>query len=70
MAGWVSEWVIPAEELDSLLVKQKRIVLRNCGVIDPESIDDYLAADGYKAIEKVLHSMSPQDAIDEVTKSG
>ena len=66
----VAEWVIPAEEIDSLLAKQKRIVLRNCGVIDPESIDDYLAADGYKAIEKVLGSMSPQDVIDEVTRSG
>ena len=66
----VNEWVIPAEELDSLLAKQKRIVLRNCGVIDPESIDDYLNAGGYKAIEKVLTSMSPQEVIGEVTKSG
>ncbi len=66
----VAEWVIPGEEIDNLLAKQKRIVLRNCGMIDPESIDDYLAADGYKAIEKVLGSMSPQQVIDEVTKSG
>ena len=66
----VAEWVIPGEEIDNLLAKQKRIVLRNCGIIDPESIDDYLAADGYKAIEKVLGSMSPQQVIDEVTKSG
>jgi len=66
----VAEWVIPDEEIDSLLAKQERIVLRNCGIIDPESIDDYLAADGYKAIEKVLGSMSPQEVIDEVTKSG
>jgi len=66
----VAEWVIPDEEIDSLLAKQERIVLRNCGIIDPESIDDYLEADGYKAIEKVLSSMSPQEVIDEVTKSG
>ncbi len=66
----VAEWVIPVEEIDSLLAKQERIVLRNCGIIDPESIDDYLAADGYKAIEKVLGGMSPQEVIDEVTKSG
>jgi len=66
----VAEWVIPDEEIDSLLAKQERIVLRNCGIIDPESIDDYLAADGYKAIEKVIGSMSPQEVIDEVTKSG
>jgi len=65
-----TEWVIPDEEIGSFLAKQRRIVLRNCGVIDPESIDDYLAAGGYKAIEKVLSSMSPQEVIDEVTKSG
>ncbi len=66
----VAEWVLPADELDNLLAKQKRIVLRNCGIIDPESIDDYLDAGGYKAIEKVLSGMSPQEVIDEVTKSG
>jgi len=66
----VTEWVIPAEEIDNLLLKQKRIVLRNCGIIDPESIDDYLDAGGYKAIEKVLNNVSPQEVIDEITKSG
>jgi len=66
----VTEWVIPDEEIGNFLAKQRRIVLRNCGVIDPESIDDYLAAGGYKAIEKVLSNMSPQKVIDEVTKSG
>ncbi len=66
----VSEWVIPADEIANLLAKQRRIVLRNCGVIDPESIDDYLDADGYQSIEKALHSMSPDEVIDEVTKSG
>jgi len=66
----VTEWIIPDEEIGNFLAKQRRIVLRNCGVIDPESIDDYLAAGGYKAIEKVLSNMSPQKVIDEVTKSG
>ena len=66
----VSEWVMPADEIDNLLSKQRRIVLRNCGIIDPESIDDYLGAGGYKALEKVLHSMSPQEVIDEITRSG
>ena len=66
----VAELAIPEEEINNFLGKQKRIVLRNCGVIDPESIDDCLAADGYKAIEKALSSMSPQEVIDEITESG
>ena len=66
----VAEWVMPADEIDNLLSKQRRIVLRNCGIIDPESIDDYLGAGGYKALEKVLHRMSPREVIDEVTRSG
>jgi NADH-quinone oxidoreductase subunit F len=66
----VTEWVIPADELNSLLSKQKRIVLRNCGVIDPEDIDDYIDTGGYRAIEKALTGMSPQEVIKEVTESG
>ncbi len=50
--------------------KQLRIVLSNCGLIDPESIDDYLAQDGYAALVKVLSSMTPEAVIDEMTKSG
>ena len=50
--------------------KQHRIVLKNCGLIDPENIDEYLAYDGYKALEKVLTSMSPDDVIKEVLDSG
>jgi len=50
--------------------KQERIALRNCGVIDPENIDEYLAFDGYKALEKALTTMTPQDVIDEMKKSG
>jgi NADH-quinone oxidoreductase subunit F len=66
----VTEWVMPADEIDNILSRQRRIVLRNCGVIDPESIDDYLDAGGYKAIDKVLSGMSPEEVIDEITKSG
>jgi len=50
--------------------KQLLIVLRNKGIIDPEKIDDYIARDGYVAIEKVLTSMSSENVIDEVLKSG
>lgn len=50
--------------------KQYRIVLRNCGVIDPEKIEDYIARDGYKAIEKVLFEMTPEQVVDEMLKSG
>jgi NADH-quinone oxidoreductase subunit F len=50
--------------------KQLRVVLSNCGLIDPESIDDYLAVDGYVALEKVLTTMTPEELIDEVTRSG
>lgn len=50
--------------------KQKRIALKNCGVINPEDIDEYIAFDGYKALEKVLFSMTPDEVIEEVSKSG
>ena len=50
--------------------KQKRIALKNCGVIDPENIDEYIAFDGYKALQKVLFEMSPDDVINEVSSSG
>ena len=49
--------------------KQKRVALRNCGVINPESIDEYLAKDGYLALEKVLLTMSPQDVINTIKDS-
>ena len=50
--------------------KQHRVVLKNCGLIDPENIDEYLALDGYKALEKVLTSMSQDDVIKEISDSG
>lgn len=50
--------------------KQKRIALRNCGVIDPENIDEYIAFDGYKALTKALTEMTREQIIDEILKSG
>ena len=49
---------------------QNRVVLRNCGVIDPESIDEYIAMDGYAALGKVLTEMTPDDVIKTITDSG
>ena len=49
---------------------QLRIVLRNCGVIDPESIAEYIERDGYSALEKVLFNISADDVINELKKSG
>jgi len=50
--------------------KQLRIVLRNCGVINPENIEEYIARDGYLALEKALFEMTPQQIVDEVKLSG
>jgi len=50
--------------------KQIRIALRNCGLIDPESIDEYLASDGYEALGKVLAEMTPEEAIQVMIDSG
>ncbi|MGI5844006.1 MAG: NADH-quinone oxidoreductase subunit NuoF [Candidatus Xenobium sp.] len=50
--------------------KQKRIVLRNCGTIDPENIHEYIARDGYAALRKALLEMTPQSVIEEMKKSG
>ncbi len=50
--------------------KQKRVALRNCGVINPENIEEYIGVNGYSALGKVLTSMKPQEVIDEILKSG
>lgn len=50
--------------------KQLRIALRNCGVIDPEDINEYIAYDGYQALGQVLTTMTPDDVIDTLQKSG
>jgi NADP-reducing hydrogenase subunit HndC len=60
-----------SQSLDNIefFTRQKRIALRNCGVINPECIDEYIARDGYSALAKVLTQMTPQQVIDEVTAS-
>jgi len=50
--------------------KQKRVALRNCGVINPESIEEYIAMDGYFALAKVLKEMTPDDVIQTILDSG
>ena len=50
--------------------KQIRIALRNCGFIDPENIEEYIARDGYSALGKVLTEMTPEEAIQSIIKSG
>lgn len=55
---------------DRFYYKQTRIVLRNSGKINPESIDEYIAYDGYQAIAKVLSTKTPQEVIDEIIASG
>jgi len=70
----VEELVVRAEGKtlpdDSYLDRQVRLVLRNAGRIDPESIDDYIAAGGYEALRKALERMTPSEVIDEVKASG
>ncbi|MDR0307786.1 MAG: NADH-quinone oxidoreductase subunit NuoF [Chitinispirillales bacterium] len=50
--------------------KQIRVVLRNCGFINPEDVNEYIARDGYLALEKVLFEMKPEDVVEELKKSG
>ncbi len=50
--------------------KQKRVALRNCGVINPEAIDEYIAMDGYFALAKVVKEMTPEDVIQTILDSG
>lgn len=50
--------------------KQKRVALKDCGVINPESIEEYIAKDGYSALGKALTEMTPQDVVDEILASG
>lgn len=59
-----------SDEDAEFLSKQTRIALRHCGVIDPESIEDYENTDGYKAIRKVLSEMTPEQVIEEIKTSG
>ena len=57
------------EELTAPTAKEVRNVLRNCGVIDPENIEDYIAQDGYLALAKVLTELTPEDVLDIMKRS-
>ncbi len=61
--------VIPLVET-GFYKKQKRVALRNCGVINPENIEEYIAVDGYQALGKVLTEMTPEQVIDTILASG
>ncbi|MBO5333017.1 MAG: NADH-quinone oxidoreductase subunit NuoF [Clostridia bacterium] len=65
----VKEYEISDDD-KQFLDKQTRIALRHCGVINPEIIEDYTKDDGYKALNKVLTTMSPEDVIEEIKVSG
>jgi (2Fe-2S) ferredoxin len=61
---------ISDEELGPPKAKEVRVVLRNCGEIDPENIEDYIAEDGYQALGKVLSELTPDQVIDTIIASG
>ena len=62
--------VATKEKPNDFLAKQLRVALRNCGIIDPESIDDYIQLGGYKALEKVIKGNDPEAVIEEIKNSG
>ena len=69
----IDKWIVKDENErkdDSFFARQKRIVLRNCGIIDPASIDEYITHEGYKAIEKCIKEYTPEQVIDDIKKSG
>ena len=66
----VEEDKIKSLNKTAFYAKQKRVALRNCGVIDPEKIDDYIAQDGYAALGKVLTEMTPDEVIQTILDSG
>jgi len=61
---------IPSYSELPFLSGQRRIVLRNCGIIDPEDIEQYIARGGYRAAFRALHDMSPEAVIEEVKSAG
>ena len=65
----VEKYVIPKED-EAFLSQQQRIVLRNCGQINPEKIEEYIAVGGYEAAKKVVTSMTPDEVIEEIKVSG
>jgi len=65
-----SKEAIPSYKEIDFYKKQKRIALANCGRIDPENIEEYIAVEGYQAAGKALTEMTPEEVIEEVKKSG
>ena len=63
------EYTVKQEDLD-ILAAQHRIALQNCGVIDPESIDEYLALEGYEAAKKCITQLTPEQIIEQIKISG
>ena len=61
---------IPLYEELPFFKKQQKIILRNCGFIDPESIEEYIARGGYRALYKALTAFKPEEVIEEIKKSG
>jgi NADH-quinone oxidoreductase subunit F len=72
--GQITEWICRSKDVacqdDSFFQKQKRIVLRNSGIINPEKIDEYLDVQGWQGLEKALTCMKPNQVIEEVKASG
>lgn len=66
----IDDWLVSDGSEEGFFENQNRIVLRNCGLIDPGSIDEYIEAGGYLAAEKCLNKLTPEEVIDEVIKSG
>ncbi len=69
-AGTATGELLPTLDQIDFFAKQQKIVLRNCGVIDPADIEEYIARDGYQALAKVLTEMTPEQVIEEVKASG
>ncbi|NMC27771.1 MAG: NADH-quinone oxidoreductase subunit NuoF, partial [Syntrophomonadaceae bacterium] len=67
----LGKYIVATEDSpNAFLAGQVRVALRNCGLIDPESIQDYIAAGGYRALEKVVSEMTPLQLIEEIKVSG
>ena len=69
----IDEWIVKGPKPtgdDDFFKKQRRIVLRNTGIIDPNSIEQYIERDGYKAIKKVLDEYTPEKVIESIIESG
>lgn len=66
----ITEEQVPSYKEIAFYAKQQRVALRNCGHINPEHIQEYIARDGYEALAKVLTTMTPAEVVDEMKKAG